>query len=401
MKILDVIEHKSTITYKENLFEQSQGMTSVNLNFPIGEIFSLDGTQGNKFGIGLGNNEVIEFETKGGNTARQQAETFLQNFREQKGLGNDAKLDAGDLKAAARQATDVNVRDFSKFKDTLKRRAAAASATNYAMLEKIGTKGVTLNTILASPFWKGFFKILGAVAFPIAAYANAIEIINDLENEAEAESDQTIANEKRELRNILVAQLSAQVIFVLYLIFRNATLFKKALNGIKWTVRAAQGATAATGVGAVPSVLSLLITESGWLIAGWVISSATVQRALAEWIHGSMFKGIFNMAGAAIVTAAGALDSMLDGAFGTRALRRDLGWDEKSEGAADKEVESSSAWAKLVFKGLLFPEKKKLLVPYMSANQRSRALEQKFGINQQPAPAPAPAPADPNTPGPQ
>jgi hypothetical protein len=263
------------------------------------------------------------------------------------------------------------------------------------MLERISVKGVTLNTILASPFWKGFFKILGAVAFPIAAYANAIEIINDLENEAKA--DPANAAEKEELRNILVAQLSAQVIFVLYLIFRNAALFRKALNAIKWTVRAVQGATAATGVGAIPSVLSLLITESGWLIAGWVISSATVQRALAEWIHGSMFAGIFNIAGAAVVTAAGALDSLLDGAFGTRALRRDLGWDEKSEGAADKEVESSSAWAKLVFKGLLFPEKKKILVPYMNANQRTRALEQKFGINQQPAPAPA----DPNAPGPQ
>jgi hypothetical protein len=371
-------------------------MTSVTLNFPIGEMFSLDGTQGNKFGIGLGNNEVIEFETKGTNlTAKQQAETFLQDFRERKGLGNDARLDPADLRTAAKTAPNANVRDFSRFKDTLARRAANASASNYAMLERISVKGVTLNTILASPFWKGFFKILGAVAFPIAAYANAIEIINDLENEAKA--DPANAAEKEELRNILVAQLSAQVIFVLYLIFRNAALFRKALNAIKWTVRAVQGATAATGVGAIPSVLSLLITESGWLIAGWVISSATVQRALAEWIHGSMFAGIFNIAGAAVVTAAGALDSLLDGAFGTRALRRDLGWDEKSEGAADKEVESSSAWAKLVFKGLLFPEKKKILVPYMNANQRTRALEQKFGINQQPAPAPA----DPNAPGPQ
>ena len=376
MKILDVIEHKTTITYKQNVFEASQGMTNVNLNFPVSEIFPLQGTSGSNWGIGMGTDEVLVFEGQGRRSGKQAAEEFLDAMRDQ-GLDQSK---GSEIRRFASQR-NVTIRDLSGLKNTLSRRAAAASAKNFADLEKLKV-GRTLNTILSSPFWKGFFRILGAVAFPVAAYANMIEIINDLENEVEQNPD--LEQENYELRNILIGQLSVQVGLVLLIIFKNANLFRRALGAIKWTVRAVQGSVALTGVGALPSLASVLLTESAWLIAGWVISSETVQRGLAEWIQDSMFAGIVAGAGAGVAATVGFLDNALDGAFGTRTLRRELGWDSESADGPEGEVTSSSEWAKLVFHGLLFPPgKEKQLVPYINPGERTRLLEEKFGITQQ------------------
>ena len=51
MKILDIIEHKTTITYKQNVFEaKTPGLGD---GFELGQIFPLDGPGGKKWGVGL------------------------------------------------------------------------------------------------------------------------------------------------------------------------------------------------------------------------------------------------------------------------------------------------------------------------------------------------------------
>ena len=390
MKILDVIEHKSTISLEPLNEETFKGLNVVNLDFPLGEVFPVDGPSGDRFAVGLGTNEIIQFEAQGRVTAKEQAENFLAKIREENTVTRNGKqepkpLTKEMLKKAARATPTATLRSLAGFKQSLSRLAAQASASNYADLEKIPKVGPFLNHIMTSPSWKGFFKIVAAVGFPLMAYANMIEIINELQTEAEATQDQELKKKNYELSNILIGQLSIQVLLVLFIIFRDASLFRKALRAIKWTVRAIQGGAALTGVGTIPSIISLLITEAGWLVAGLVISSPTVQRALAEYLHGLMFIGTgVAFVGSTVRGAAQVLDTVFDGAYGTSSLRRDLGWDSKSADAPDKEVTASSEWAKLVFKGLLFPPgKEKHLVPYMTNGQRTAALESVFGFEQQ------------------
>lgn len=170
---------------------------------------------------------------------------------------------------------------------------------------------------------------------------------------------------------------------MLYQIMRTTSLFNRALSAIKWTVRAIQGGVAATGAGAIPSALSLLVTESAWLIAGWIITSPTVQRAIAEWIQDTIvLREIFSYTGAAVVAGADILDAALDGQFGTGELRDRLGFGRRDpEEAAEGEYHSSSEWAKLVFHDLLFPPgREQLLVPYIAPEERARLLREKMNL---------------------
>jgi hypothetical protein len=249
-------------------------------------------------------------------------------------------------------------------------------------LEKLPRIGPTLRNVLASPFWRGFGKFAGGLGLGVNLIFNMMEVINDLELEAESNSNE--ANELIELRNILVGQVSVQLLIILRIIFGNARLFNRALSGIKWTVRAVQGGAVASVGGAIPGAISFLVTEAGWLIAGWVVTSPTVQRAMAEWFHGNLMGVLLGGVGAGVVFAADILDNMLDGQYGTAALRNGLGFKSRQPTAGeDEEFASSSEWAKLVFHGLLFPPgRENLLVPYIGPEQRATMLRQVMGIEE-------------------
>lgn len=338
-------------------------------DFSAGEIFQ---TGQDRVAIGLGNaDEVLEFKAEDGKGARERAQAFLDRLPA-KHRNNPAKL-----KTAGR----LFVKDISGFTQTLSRRVASATASTYDALEKLPVAGPTLQKLFTSPFARGVLRVIAVLPVSlIGTYYQMMQVINDLELEAEQNPQK--APELIELRNILVAQNIAMMGFMLFQITRNASLFNKALSAIKWTVRAAQGASAATGIGAIPSVISFLITEASWLIAGWIITSPTVQRAIAEWIQQSYAAAVFDLAGAAIVAAAGTLDAAFDGQFGTGALRDSLGFARKEpEAAPDGEFTSSSEWAKIVFHGILFPPgQEQQLVPYIGPEQRATLLRQTMGL---------------------
>jgi len=393
MKILDIIEHKTTITYKQNVFEaKTPGLGD---GFELGQIFPLDGPGGKKWGVGLGSNvnDVLEFITDKDQDGQKAARAFVADSK------NAAELTKvpPNINALKKRVENFGgkVRSLGGVFKTLSRRAAQSSVNDYQAVQNISQKNRTLKIILNSKMWSGFFRIAAAVGLPYAAITNAINIINDLENEAENSQN---PQELYELRNIVIGQMSIQILIYLVAILRNAQYIKRALGPLKWTIRAAQGATATTGVGLIPAALSFLVSEAAFLVVGWILTSESVQRGIAEWLQGTLMGEITGILGSGVVAATQMLDNAFDGAYGTAEMRRSLGWDPDSEGAPDGEMTSSSEWAKLVFHGLLFPPgAKKYLVPYIAPQQRITLLQSTMGISQQSAP-PGPAPgANPNT----
>lgn len=374
------IKTKTFVTEKTKILSEAISFSFDGRNFPVGSIFQLN-AEGTKWGVGLGNaDEIVEFE---GRKARAAAQSLVNNLPagQQRWTASTLKNAAGRLSSNRNASVNIKQIDLTRFN----RRAVI---NTFANLENIKDSnkfvGPTLAKILNSNFWRGFSRIVGAVGIPVAVVWTNIGIINDLEEEAN--NDPSKAEENYELRNIIIAQTSAQILFFLRYVLRTTSLFNRALSAIKWTVRSVQGGAALTVAGSIPSALSFLVTEAGWLIAAWIISSEAVQTALAEWIHDSMFSGIFQMAGQGVSLAATFLDNAFDGRFGTAELRNSMRWEsgdpEQVEGG---EFSSTSEWAKLVFHGLLFPPgREKQLVPYIRPEQRATLLRQKLGIAEEP-----------------
>lgn len=353
-------------------------------NWPVGSVFQLN-AEGTRWGVGLGvADEIIEFE---GPRAQAAARALVDNLPSGQTTWDKSSLEAQARRRRMPSGVTARVEQID-----LSRLNRAAAVNSFASLENIRNSnrfvGPTLTKILSSPMWRGFSRIGAAVGIPLAIIWTNIGLINDLEEEANNNPD--VAQENYELRNIILAQTSVQVLFFLRYVMRTASVFNRALRAIKWTVRSVQGGAALTGVGAIPSALSFLVTEAGWLVAGWIISSPTVQNALAEWIHDSMFSGIFELAGQGVSLALTALDAAFDGRFGTGAARAAIGWESSQpQPNEDGEYASSSEWAKLVFHGLLFPPgRENLLVPYIGPEQRAALLRQTLGMGEEAAPAP-------------
>lgn len=364
----------------------SEAATNSGIDFPLGEIFPIGGLTGpQRYAIGLGTvDEIIEFNNL--NDANRFKQSVVNTFPENQRTSPPNLAFRNKLLSAV-LPEGAEVRDIKGLSLTLSRRAAAASATSMEALGNITRIGPSLRNFLNSPYARGIARILGAAGIVADMYFTNMEIINDLEIEAEAEPNKREAN--YELRNIVIAQMHLQIFIMLYQIFRTASLFNRALSAIKWTVRAAQGAGAVSGIGTIPSLLSILVTESAWLVAGFIISSETVQRGLAEWLRDSMFSQVFQLTGQTISLAATALDAAFDSKFGTGAFRRGLGWDSQdAEAAPEGEVVTSSEWAKLVFHGLLFPPgREQQLVPYINPQERARLLRSAMGLEEQTEPA--------------
>lgn len=367
---------KKSLGIKSNrIINESPSGTPAPGVFPAGMLFPLDG--GSTWAIGLGNaDEVIRFT---GPDPERRANEFLGTIPESQ------RNNVNRLRHVANQRGVEVVKGLSHWTQTLNRRVADANITAFRALENISIKGRTLTSILASPYWRGIGRVFGAVTISGTLIFSSISVLNDLENEyeeAERNGNQDEMQEALELRNILVGQISIQLLIALRLIFGNARMFNRALSSIKWTVRAIQGGAATTGVGAIPSAISFLVTESAWLIAGWVIASPTVQRAMAEWFHGNLMGVLLGGVGTVVVFATRILDDMFDGQYGTGALRNTLDFESRqSDVDPDAEFSSSSEWAKLVFHGLLFPPRREnLLVPYIGPEQRATLLRQTMGI---------------------
>tara|TARA_B100001287_G_scaffold102251_1_gene85902 strand:- start:1968 stop:3401 length:1434 start_codon:yes stop_codon:yes gene_type:complete len=273
---------------------------------------------------------------------------------------------------------------------------------------------------------RGMTTIRKFVAFmPVNTFAmffGVMAAVADVEVEIqEAAGDPQRQTELEEIKSILQGQAFTYLMLPLAQMLAKTKLVKKMLSPIKWSVRAAQGAAAATGVGAAISIPSLLLSEAAWFLIPMIIAMPVVQRSIAEFLAGSFLGDVFEGVGETGMAALGVADRALDGKFGTGWFRdkmegdltpRNLdgsgsdvgtgrgGFEEKIKKGRKGTYYGNSQWAKLVFGSILFPpDQKSRLVPYIAPSRREQLLNSLMELNPidaQPQPQPAPG-ANPNT----
>lgn len=230
--------------------------------------------------------------------------------------------------------------------------------------------------VLRSSAWRGFFRTAGLVGMGVGAILGSIAAIDEVMSDPNMSQD-----EKEQERNILVGILGIEIVLILAAIFRTASLIRTALRGIKAIVRGIQIGAAVTGVGTIPAIASMIVSEAGFFALTYAMSSPTVQRLLASWIKDTLIGELVGGFGVAIGTTVSMLDQATDSAFGTGAIRRALGFEEgQASEAVDGEVYASSEWAKLVFHHLIFPSDEKIMVPYIDPDRREQVLFEKLNI---------------------
>ena len=387
------------------LKESGSGLDLSSMNFALGSIFPSD-AQGSginptrsrrvwRVGLGVAD-EVAEF------TSERDANAFVRALRESDDFGTyfengfaseRTRVTPAELDKLRNRVTSASgrLKTFSRgVMSAAGRMAARGSYLTFASLENIPRAGPTLTKILASPWWKGFFRAVAAAGLTVSVYTSIIGVINDLETEAER--GEISDDEALELRNILLGQLSIQVLAFWVAAFRNARTVARVISAVRFAVRAAQGATIVAGAAAAPAtlgssllasggaILSFLVTEAGFWGLQYLLTRPEIQRGLAEWLHGNMFGDIVGAVGMATAGAITVAEEVFQGDFGTGALRRAIGFEEGENEEINGEVWASSEWAKLVFHNLLFPSNERIVVPYIAPDRREALINERLGI---------------------
>ena len=265
-----------------------------------------------------------------------------------------------------------------------------------------------LGNFIQNPLIKGIGSLMGRLG-PAATFVGMVFGCAIAVDDIEVEINEGAANvdELRKLQGVLQAQMFTYLVLALKSIFGQRRLLRLVMLPIKAVVRTAQGAAVVSGVGTFPSLLSLIVTESAWLIIPLIISTPYVQRALAEYIAASVLGDIVSGAGTYATNAVELASSMTDGAYGTDMMvnvltGRNRGFEQReADGAPTGEYYSDSDWAKKVFGGLLFPPSQaSILVPYINANRRESLLNATMRLNTMDADNTAPETStDPTTDG--
>ena len=246
-----------------------------------------------------------------------------------------------------------------------------------------------LGNFIQNPLIKGIGSLMGRLG-PAATFLGMVFGCAIAVDDIEVEINEGAANvdELRKLQGVLQAQMFTYLVLALKSIFGQRRLLRLVMLPIKAVVRTAQGAAVVSGVGTFPSLLSLIVTESAWLIIPLIISTPYVQRALAEYIAASVLGDIVSGAGTYATNAVELASSMTDGAYGTDMMvnvltGRNRGFEQReADGAPTGEYYSDSDWAKKVFGGLLFPPSQaSILVPYINANRRESLLNATMRLN--------------------
>ena len=246
-----------------------------------------------------------------------------------------------------------------------------------------------LGNFIQNPLIKGIGSLMGRLG-PAATFLGMVFGCAIAVDDIEVEINEGAANvdELLKLQGVLQAQMFTYLVLALKSIFGQRRLLRLVMLPIKAVVRTAQGAAVVSGVGTFPSLLSLIVTESAWLIIPLIISTPYVQRALAEYIAASVLGDIVSGAGTYATNAVELASSMTDGAYGTDMMvnvltGRNRGFEQReADGAPTGEYYSDSDWAKKVFGGLLFPPSQaSILVPYINANRRESLLNATMRLN--------------------
>ena len=240
------------------------------------------------------------------------------------------------------------------------------------LLKELGGKSTIMKMILGP----------GATTALIVAQYLALQ---DVKADKEAATDATERAELQEVHEILAGQMYATLIIAIMPYLKNAKIARRLIVAVKRAVQlkilkvGAMSVVRTGGLGAAVSVkgtfASLLASEAIGVLAFFLIANPAVQRYFAEWLAGSLLGDILGFIGQQASNAIVQLDELLDGAYGTDFLRRNLSTEEFERKGLEGEYYSDSEWAKQVFGALLFPGGvKSRLVPYIAPNKREELM---------------------------
>jgi len=270
----------------------------------------------------------------------------------------------------------------------------------------IGSKAVA--GMLSNSFFVGRFGVfkmftaLGLTAGALYGIAGAIE-----DNWVEVSNGSMSEEEAQSKEDILWGMFGVELLLIYRIIFSRAGYLKKAIRYIRNMVRVGQAAVGLTGVGAIPSLISFIISEAGFLVLGVALNSSQLQSAAADWLHeftlaqlliGGLGKGV-QMAGATLQSI---MPAWMDALLPDSLQKSDrAGFEQIERGGREGDMYASAEWAKLVFANLIFPEGTKAqIVPYIPYERREQLLDKVMEdseiiqrAEQEPAPQTEPTPA--------
>ena len=256
------------------------------------------------------------------------------------------------------------------------------------------SKSSRLTKIATSPYFTGFFKLLGILGINVALYKTYIINYDQVASTPDSEFKEGGAAEKEELLDIITGLFVSQVILVTSMAFRVIRVVTL-VNLIRTPIRAMQLGGAATGVGTVPSLITMIVTEAAFWGATYLLTRPGVQMKLAEYIASVGASVFFGAVGAAADTIAVSLNSVTNGALGGATLRDALTFKKGVKKMPTGTAHASSEWAKLAFQDMIFPpDMEKVKVPYLILGDRTNAIYDALEIDpsQRPSAALKPKP---------
>lgn len=327
---------------------------------PADAVRNLDRTNiskaGNRWLVSNANGQIFQFENK------RQADRAFELLRQ-----DPRALDAEEFRAR-RLATYDQARTYTaaELEDAIKNRSRI------------------VRMLQARPWMSRFFKILLTLGFGYELWASSIVVQDDIQN------DETLTQaEKDQLRNTYAGIFYTEMMAVLIYILKTAAIVKRFIAMLRWAwagaVAVATGATAAPtlGLSAVPGFIVWILGNVGLTVAAWYITRPETQRAMAEWIAGTLVGEIFEGIAWGTEGAFAVLDDVTDGALGSANLRRSLGWEDDAPATPEEagDYYSSSEWAKIIF-GEMFKTPDPIIVPFIPAARRREMMLERLEIDQ-------------------
>lgn len=159
---------------------------------------------------------------------------------------------------------------------------------------------------------------------------------------------------------------------------------------VRGSVRTIQLATAATGAGFVPALVSAIATEAAFVLATWYLTKPSVQRAFAEWLvdlgMASIMETLAPWVDKGVQLKAQALEQVTSGAIDANEMLTRGGFTPgKGRTTPSGTAYASSEWAKLTFQNSLFPPgTSSQLVEYIPPGERQRLILNAMELSESP-----------------
>ena len=224
-----------------------------------------------------------------------------------------------------------------------------------------------------------FFKFLGVLGISAQLFQSMIINYDTVRNEPI--TDDFTQDDKEELLAVIEGLWVTQTVVILLAVFRIVKV-GRLITLLRAPIRAFQAGAAATGVGFVPSLISMIVTEAAFWGATYLLTRPAVQMKLADWLAGSSVDWLFEGIGNTVDLASQALEKITNGAFGGPTLRDALSFEKGVKKMPTGTAYASSEWAKLAFQDMIFPpDMEKIKVPYYVMSDRSKGIYDALDID--------------------